>query len=42
VEKPLRGARLTQIYEGTNQINRLAMIEDLWDNDLMKGVPEGQ
>lgn len=38
VEKPLRDARLTQIYEGTNQINRLAMIEDLWDNDLMKDV----
>jgi alkylation response protein AidB-like acyl-CoA dehydrogenase len=34
VEKPLRDARLCQIYEGTNQINRLAMIEDIWERDL--------
>ncbi len=34
VEKALRDARLTQIYEGTNQINRLGIIEDLWDNDI--------
>jgi alkylation response protein AidB-like acyl-CoA dehydrogenase len=27
-EKRFRDARLTQIYEGTNQINRLAVIED--------------
>ncbi len=27
-EKAFRDARLTQIYEGTNQINRLAVIED--------------
>jgi len=27
VEKAMRDARLTQIYEGTNQINRLAVIE---------------
>jgi len=30
VEKTWRDARLTQIYEGTNQINRLAAIEDQW------------
>lgn len=29
VEKILRDARVTQIYEGTNQINRLALFEDL-------------
>lgn len=29
-EKAWRDARLTQIYEGTNQINRLGVIEDLW------------
>lgn len=29
VEKVYRDARLTQIFEGTNQINRLAMIEDV-------------
>ena len=29
VEKMYRDARLTQIFEGTNQINRLAMIEDV-------------
>jgi len=28
VEKHFRDARLTSIYEGTNQINRLAVIED--------------
>lgn len=28
VEKHFRDARLTQIYEGTNQINRLAILED--------------
>jgi alkylation response protein AidB-like acyl-CoA dehydrogenase len=37
VEKALRDARLTQIYEGTNQINRLALIEDLWESDVSKG-----
>ncbi len=30
-EKGFRDARLTQIYEGTNEINRLAVIEDLQD-----------
>ncbi|MBI2383401.1 MAG: acyl-CoA dehydrogenase family protein [Gammaproteobacteria bacterium] len=29
VEKLFRDARLTQIFEGTNQINRLAVIEDM-------------
>lgn len=31
VEKHFRDARLTQIYEGTNQINRLSIIEDQYD-----------
>lgn len=31
IEKCFRDARLTQIFEGTNQINRLAVIEDLQD-----------
>ncbi|HUT52606.1 MAG TPA: acyl-CoA dehydrogenase family protein [bacterium] len=34
VEKALRDARLTQIYEGTNQINRLGIIEDMWEHEL--------
>jgi alkylation response protein AidB-like acyl-CoA dehydrogenase len=34
VEKSFRDVRLTQIYEGTNQINRLAVIEDLQEQFL--------
>ncbi len=36
VEKALRDARLTQIYEGTNQINRFAIIEHQWNTDILK------
>jgi len=36
VEKALRDCRLNQIYEGTNQINRLALIEDAWETDFAK------
>jgi alkylation response protein AidB-like acyl-CoA dehydrogenase len=36
VEKHFRDARLTQIYEGTNQINRLAVIEDFQEVLLAK------
>lgn len=34
VEKSLRDARLTQIYEGTNQINRFSIIEHHWKTDI--------
>lgn len=34
VEKAMRDARLNQIYEGTNQINRLAVLEAFEDTDL--------
>jgi alkylation response protein AidB-like acyl-CoA dehydrogenase len=34
VEKAWRDARLTQIFEGTNQINRLAVVEDLQEQLL--------
>jgi alkylation response protein AidB-like acyl-CoA dehydrogenase len=40
VEKHWRDARLTQIYEGTNQINRLAVIEDLQEQ-LLAQVASG-
>ncbi len=36
VEKAMRDCRLNQIYEGTNQINRLALIEDAWETDIEK------
>lgn len=36
VEKVLRDVRLTQIFEGTNQINRLAVIEDLQEEILAR------
>ncbi len=35
VEKRLRDGRLNQIYEGTNQLNRLALVEALWETDLI-------
>jgi alkylation response protein AidB-like acyl-CoA dehydrogenase len=35
-EKHFRDARLTQIYEGTNQINRLAVVEDFQEIFLDK------
>lgn len=40
VERLWRDSRLTQIYEGTNQINRLSVIEDLWDAEINNGVTE--
>jgi alkylation response protein AidB-like acyl-CoA dehydrogenase len=36
VEKIYRDARLTQIFEGTNQINRLAVIEDQQEQFLAR------
>lgn len=36
LEKVYRDARLTQIFEGTNQINRLAVIEDLQEDFLRR------
>lgn len=36
VEKVFRDVRLTQIFEGTNQINRLAVIEDLQESILAR------
>ena len=38
IEKLFRDLRLTRIFEGTNQINRLAVIED-WQDSLMNMVP---
>jgi len=35
-EKAFRDARLTQIFEGTNQINRLALIEDIQEQLMSK------
>ncbi len=37
-EKVFRDARLTQIFEGTNQINRLAVIEDFQDPLLTRST----
>lgn len=38
IEKVYRDARMTQIFEGTNQINRLAVIEDLQE-DFLRRLP---
>ena len=34
IEKIFRDVRLTRIFEGTNQINRLSLIED-WQPQLL-------
>ena len=34
LEKIFRDVRLTRIFEGTNQINRLSLIED-WQGQLL-------
>ncbi len=41
VEKAMRDVRLNQIYEGTNQINLLAVIESLWTPDIAGAPGEG-
>ena len=38
LEKVYRDCRLTQIFEGTNQINRLALIEDQQE-ELLARIP---
>ena len=35
-EKALRDVRLNQIYEGTDQITRLALVEAQWERDLAR------
>lgn len=42
LDKIYRDARLTQIFEGTNQINRLSLIEDLQEDFLSKLSPGTQ
>ncbi len=39
LEKVWRDARLTQIFEGTNQINRLALMEDIQDRFVKPAEP---
>ena len=40
VEKAFRDAKLTQIYEGTNQLNRLTFLEAGLEGGLKVGLPE--
>jgi butyryl-CoA dehydrogenase len=40
VEKAFRDAKLTQIYEGTNQLNRLTFLAAELEGTLGIGLPE--
>jgi alkylation response protein AidB-like acyl-CoA dehydrogenase len=42
VERGLRDTRLAQIYEGTNQINRLALIEQQWETEIERNAYENK
>ena len=39
VEKCFRDARLTQIYEGTNQLNRLCLYDTRISKELVLKIP---
>ena len=42
LERMMRDAKITQIYEGTNQVQRIVMARQLVGGDLLRRRPQGR